>query len=153
MYSSYTEPSGEQNLSPTNPSAEELETVAALRVALRRFQAAADDVTAAHGLTPRQYDLLALLHVGQAPLLSSAEIAERLCLSRSAMTELLTRAAAAGLVVRVGDSADARVKRLSPTEEGTRRFFAAVADLRTERNRLLDMLHVAAGLAAALAIV
>jgi DNA-binding MarR family transcriptional regulator len=137
-------------LKPGDPTSEELESVAALRVALRRFLAATDTVTAAHGLTPRQYDLLALLHARSDDALTSTAIADRLCLSRSATTELVTRAAGAGLIVRSGDEADARMKHIAPTREGTRRFYAAVTDLRAERYRLLKLLRVAAGLAATL---
>jgi DNA-binding MarR family transcriptional regulator len=129
-----------------------LQSVAELRVALRRFLAATDAVTATHGLTPRQYDLLALLHApGDAPL-TPTEIAERLCLSRSATTELITRASTAGLIVRTDDRLDARVRHIAATDEGTRRFYEAVTDLRAERFRLLGLLRVAAGLAAALSM-
>jgi DNA-binding MarR family transcriptional regulator len=128
---------------------EELESVAALRVAIRRFLAATDDVTDAYGLTPRQYDLLALLHrPGQGREVTASLIAEELSLSRSATTELLTRAVKAGLMVRDTDREDMRVKHLSPTREGTRRFSAAVKELRTERNRILTLLRAAAALAA-----
>jgi DNA-binding MarR family transcriptional regulator len=137
---------------PAPPTPQELETVAALRVALRQFTAATDEVTAANGLTPRQYDLLALLHAPGWATGSAATAAERLRLSRSATTELLTRMAEAGLIERHADDGDARVRRLAPTPEGTRRFFAAVAGLREERARLLDLLSVAAGLAATLAV-
>ena len=66
--------------------------------------AESDEVTATHDLTSRQYDLLALLHrPTAAPRLTPTEIARELCLSRSAATELLTRAASAGLVTRVKD--------------------------------------------------
>jgi DNA-binding MarR family transcriptional regulator len=141
-----------QNVSTPNPN--ELETVAALRLALRRFIAASDEVTAAHHLTSRQYDLLALLHRPAAsPPLTPTVIAHELCLSRSAATELLTRAATAGLVTREVDSVNARTKHVAPTAEGTRRFYAALDELRGERARLLELLSVAAGLAATLSTV
>lgn len=136
------------------PLPEELETVAALRLALRRFLAATDQVTETEGLTPRQYDLMAVLHrpsVVQVP--TPTWIAEELCLSRSATTELLTRAAKAGLIARSPDSHNGRIKHVAPTEEGTRRFFAAVTQLRAERNRLFALLRVAAGFAAVLSSV
>jgi len=136
---------------PRKVSRQELETVAALRVAMRRFVAATDDVTRAHGLTPRQYDLLALLHRPVADVeLTATVVADELCLSRSATTELLTRASKAGLVTRHGDEDDMRVKHLVATPEGTKRFEAAVADLRSERNRILSLLQAAAALAGAL---
>jgi DNA-binding MarR family transcriptional regulator len=136
------------------PDPNELETVAALRLALRRFVAASDEVTAAHDLTARQYDLLALLHrPDESTPLTPTVVAHELCLSRSAATELLTRAAAAGLVTRVRDTENARTKHVAPTPEGTRRFFAALDELRGERGRLLELLSVAAGLAAALSTV
>lgn len=150
--SSYTEPFVARNVSTPNPN--ELETVAALRLALRRFMAASDEVTAAHRLTPRQYDLLAVLHRPvPAPPPTATEIAKELCLSRSATTELLTRAVAAGLVTRAVDAANARMKHVAPTPEGTTRFYAAVDELRGERARLFELLHVAAGLAATLSTV
>ena len=135
----------------STPNPNELETVAALRLALRRFMAASDEVTAAHQLTSRQYDLLALLHRTEpAPARTPTDIARELCLSRSATTELLSRAAAAGLVTRATDSANARTKHVTATPEGTKRFYAAVDELRGERLRLFELLKVAAGLAAAL---
>lgn len=149
---SYTELFVTRNM--ISPSASELEAVAALRIALRRFLTATDDVTADHGLTPRQYDLLALLHrpSEQKPPTPTA-IAEDLCLSRSATTELLTRAATAGLVARAADADDARIKHVTPTNEGSKRFFAAVAELSTERERVFSLLRLVAGFAAAWAAV
>ena len=136
----------------STPNPNELETVAALRLALRRFMAASDEVTAAHDLTPRQYDLLAVLH-RTAPAPTPTAIARELCLSRSATTELLTRAAAAGLVTRAATADNARTKQVAPTSEGTKRFYAAVDDLRGERARLFELLRLAAGLAATLSTV
>lgn len=138
-----------RNIDPPNP--EELATVAALRAALRRFSTATDDVTAQQGLTPRQYDLLAVLHHSSDEIASTpTAIAKELCLSRSATTELLTRAEKAGLIDRSSDKENARRKRVRPTPEGSKRFFSAVVELRTERTRLLELLHLAAGLAAVL---
>lgn len=135
--------------------AEELDAVAELRVALNRFGAATEDVTRAHGLTQRQYDLLAVLHHSRAGEAGATptSVASDLSLSRSASTELLTRAVKAGLIERRSDENDLRVKHVTPTPEGTRRFLGAVADLRAERTRLLDLLRLAAGLMAALSTI
>lgn len=132
------------------PTSEELQTVADLRVAIRRFLAATNAVTEAHGLTPRQYDLLALLHAPSPPG-NQAAIADSLCLSRSSTTELLTRAAEAGLVTRSLAEDDTRNKLITPTALGTRRFYGAVTELRGERSRLFGLLAAAAGIAASLA--
>jgi DNA-binding MarR family transcriptional regulator len=132
-------------------SYEELESVAALRVAIRRFLAASDEVTSAQGLTPRQYDLLALIHRPSTTNTTATEIATLLCLSRSATTELLTRASAAGLITRTGDRDDMRVKHLRATPEGSKRFMRAAKDLRAERDQILRLLRTAAALAATLA--
>ena len=134
-------------------SPEEIESVAALRIAIRRFLAASDEVTDAQGLTPRQYDLLALLHRPSASRQTATDIATQLCLSRSATTELLTRASTAGLITRTGDSDDMRVKHLKATHEGSKRFICAAKDLRAERDQLLRLLRNAAALAATLATV
>jgi DNA-binding MarR family transcriptional regulator len=139
-----------KHLGNVKPADDELKTVADLRTALRRFALASDAVTRAHGLTPRQYDLLAILHApGESPTPST--LATALSLSRSATTELLTRAVEAGLVARSLDARDGRIKHVAPTEEGTRRYLAAFGQLRSERTRLLELLTTAAGLAALLA--
>jgi DNA-binding MarR family transcriptional regulator len=142
-----------RNVTPA-PSPEELEAVAALRSALRRFAAATDEVTANHALTPRQYDLLAVLHRPGGPdAPSPTQISEELCLSRSATTELLTRAANAGLITRDVDEDNGRVKHVAPTPAGTERFLGALTELRADRARLLGLLQVAAGFAATLVTV
>ncbi len=129
----------------TPPQADvSLETVADLRVALRRFEAATERLAAANQLTARQYDLLALLHAPSRSGSLASAIADQLSISRNAMTELVSRAAAAGLVDRGDDAADARRKPLKPTAEGTRRFTAAVKALTPERDHLLELLRNAA---------
>lgn len=132
---------------PKNPSAQELETVAQLRIALRRFLFATDQVTERHGLTSRQYDLLSLLHDPEQDHLTASAIAEQLSLSPSATTELVTRASKAGLLERKLDPNDTRIKYVLATKEGRKRFFAAVHDLRSERTKILGLLRAAAALA------
>jgi DNA-binding MarR family transcriptional regulator len=122
---------------------DDFETIARLRSALRRFQAATDEVTLAHGLTPRQYDLLALLHAPSRGVVVASEIADELCISRNAMTELVSRAERAGLVRRSGDRTDARRKPIAATSAGSRRYRAAVEDLRPSRDRLFELLKEA----------
>lgn len=115
-----------------------------LRVALRHFQAATNEITRAHGLTPRQYDLLAILHGGDSRRRVPSVIAADLRLERNTMTELVTRAVKAGLVRREPVERDGRFKQIRPTEEGTRCYLAAVAELRPARGRLLALLREAA---------
>lgn len=130
------------------PSADELATVAALRIALRRFLTATDEATTVNGLSPRQYDLLALLHSPRTeqPLTPTA-ISRLLSLSRSATTELLGRAVAAGLVTRANPVEDGRTKHVAATPAGTRQFLKTVVALRAERGRLLALLETATVLA------
>lgn len=124
-------------------TAEDLERVAELRLALRHFQAASDRVTASHHLTPRQYDLLAVLHAPSRSGAVASAIADELSISRNAMTELVSRAVAAGLVSRREDGNDARRKPLVPTADGQRRYKAAATELRSERDRLVKALRQA----------
>jgi DNA-binding MarR family transcriptional regulator len=126
------------------PPPHELDAVVHLRLALRRFQATSDEVTARHRLTPRQYDLLAVLHGGDESRRTPTLIAHDLQLGRNTLTELVTRAEDAGLVRRARHSHDRRSKRIVATAEGTRRYLGAVAELRPERTRLLGFLREAA---------
>lgn len=132
------------NLSAKENSARELSGVAQLRAALRRFEARSQEVTNRHALTPRQYDLLALLHDPTSASNSTTSLATALHLSRNSMSELISRAVRAGLLVRTSDQTDARVKPLKPTALGTKRFLAAVTDLRPARAELTEILRAAA---------
>ena len=90
-----------------------------------------------------------MLH-GKPDARTAGALARLLHLSPSTTTELIDRATAAGLVTRKGGDGDARVKRIEPTREGTRRFHGAVAELRPERQRLLAILEEIAALSAQL---
>jgi DNA-binding MarR family transcriptional regulator len=122
------------------PTAEEAARVAEFRVALRRFGNAAERVARQCGLTPRRY--LLLLMIKGAPDLSErstvTELAERLSLAQSSVTELVARAEAAGLVHREPSSDDARVVHLRLTPEGERRFANGFRSLAAERHALRD---------------
>jgi DNA-binding MarR family transcriptional regulator len=64
------------------------------------------------------------------------ELAQRLQLAQSTVTELVSRAEEAGLVSREQSQADARVAYLRLTEEGEDRLAAAFTGLETERSQL-----------------
>ena len=122
------------------PSAEEAALVAEFRVALRRFGNAAEQVARENGLTPRRY--LLLLMIKGAPDLNErstvTELAERLSLAQSSITELVARAETAGLVRREPSNDDARVVYLRLTAEGERRFANAFRSLEAERRALSE---------------
>ena len=132
------------SLKPEPLTADDLERIAELRIALRRFQAVTDRITFGHGLTSRQYDLLAVLHAPSRAGVGASAIADELCISRNAMTELVSRAVQAGLIYRQEDGSDARRKPLAPTTNGSRRYRAAARELGLARHRLSDALLLAA---------
>jgi DNA-binding MarR family transcriptional regulator len=123
-----------------SPTADEAARVAEFRVALRRFHNQAERIARDCGLTPRWY-LLMLLIKGAADLTERStvtELAERLSLAQSSVTELVARAEQAGLIGREPSSDDARVAYLTLTPEGERRFARAFQSLGAERNALRE---------------
>jgi DNA-binding MarR family transcriptional regulator len=66
------------------------------------------------------------------------ELAERLSLAQSSITELVARAETAGLVRREPSNDDARVVYLRLTAEGERRFASAFRSLEAERRALSE---------------
>jgi DNA-binding MarR family transcriptional regulator len=126
--------------SRTAPTAEAAASVAEFRVALRRFLHQTERVARDCGLTPRWY--LLLLLIKGAPDLSErstvTELAERLYLAQSSVTELVDRAEEAGLVRRVPSAADGRVAHLRLTAEGEQRFAEAFQSLASERRALRE---------------
>jgi DNA-binding MarR family transcriptional regulator len=112
--------------------------VAALRAALRTFLRDSERVALASGLTPQRY-LLLLMIKGAADGSEQAtvtELADRMKLAQSSVTELVQRAEEAGLIVREQAADDGRVAQISLTEEGERRFARAFTALDVERRRL-----------------
>ena len=112
--------------------------VAALRAALRAFLRDSERVALASGLTPQRY-LLLLMIKGAADGSEQAtvtQLADRMKLAQSSVTELVQRAEEAGLIVREQAADDGRVAQISLTEEGERRFARAFTALDVERRRL-----------------
>ncbi|GFG84144.1 MarR family winged helix-turn-helix transcriptional regulator [Mycolicibacter algericus] len=87
------------------------------RTRLRRFERWSADQAQAAGLTPAQHQLLLAIR-GHADSRGPTvgDIAEYLLLRHHSAGELIQRAEAAGLVIRVRDNEDQRVIRLQLTE-------------------------------------
>jgi DNA-binding MarR family transcriptional regulator len=126
------------------PSLEEFREAAALRSALRKFMRTSERVAREEGLTPSRYLLLLMIKTASDSRSTVTELAERMQLTQSTVTELVTRAEAAGLISRRQSAEDARVFWLELTEEGESRLGRAVARIGRERHRLLELLHRAA---------
>jgi DNA-binding MarR family transcriptional regulator len=112
--------------------------VAEFRSSLRRFLRRSETVARSAGLTPQRY--LLLLMVKGAPDGSEqstvTELAERLQLAQSTVTELVGRAEEAGLLRRQPSGLDGRVAHVRLTEEGERRLAQAFTELESERDEL-----------------
>ena len=122
----------------TPQSPDEYVRVAEFRHSLRRFLRRSEKVARTAGLTPQRY--LLLLMVKGAPDGSQrstvTELAERLQLAQSTVTELVGRAAEAGLLRREPSGRDGRVAHVRLTEEGERRLEQAFSGLESERDAL-----------------
>jgi len=114
--------------------------VAAFRAALRSFLRETEGVARASGLTPQRY--LLLLMIKGAPDGSEratvTDLAERLGLAQSSVTELVNRAEEIGIIRRAPSDDDGRVVHLCLTTEGERRLAAAFTRLDIERARLRE---------------
>jgi DNA-binding MarR family transcriptional regulator len=122
------------------PSVEDVVNVAAFRSALRQFLRRSERIARQSGLTPQRH--LLLLMIKGAPNRSEqstvTELAERLQLAQSSVTELVRRAEEAGLIEREQSARDGRVAHLRLTTEGERRLMRSFTDSRTERAQLRE---------------
>jgi DNA-binding MarR family transcriptional regulator len=120
------------------PSVDDVVHVAEFRAALRRFARRSERVARSSGLTPQRY--LLLLMIKGAPDGSEqstvTELAERLQLAQSSVTELVRRAQEAGLIEREQSADDGRVAHLRLTREGELRLTRSFTDLAPERAEL-----------------
>jgi len=129
----------------------ELEDVIAaadFRAALRTFMRESERVARQSGLTPQRY--LLLLMIKGAPDRSEestvTELARRLQLAQSTVTELVSRAEESGLVERRPSGIDGRVAHLRLTSEGERRLELSFTRLETERRQLREAIDATVGL-------
>jgi DNA-binding MarR family transcriptional regulator len=108
------------------PSQREHARAAELREALRQFQRRTEELTAAHRLTPRIYNLLLMIKTGrnQDERAGLTELEQRLQLGKSTVTELVLRAEKRGLVRRDLDRERGRGISISLTPTGQRRLAA-----------------------------
>ncbi|MDQ2910957.1 MAG: MarR family transcriptional regulator [Actinomycetota bacterium] len=112
--------------------------VAEFRAALRRFLRTAERNARAAGLTPQRYLLLLMIKgaADHSERSTVTELAERLQLAQSTVTELVRRAEETGLVERKRSSDDGRVAFLRLTAEGERRLARSFTSNETERQAL-----------------
>ena len=114
--------------------------VAAFRAALRQFLRRSERIACKSGLTPQRH--LLLLMIKGAPDGSEqstvTELAGRLQLAQSTVTELVRRAEEAGLVEREQSAADGRVAHLRLSAEGERRLARSFTSHATERSELRE---------------
>jgi DNA-binding MarR family transcriptional regulator len=119
-------------------TAEAAAPVAEFRAALRKFLRTSEQVARASGLTP-QRQLLMLMIKGAPGLIEHAtvtELAERLQLAQSTVTELVRRAEEVGLIEREPSAKDGRVVLLRLTPDGERRLARSFTALEAERGEL-----------------
>lgn len=122
------------------PPAADVVAVAEFRAALRRFMRVSERNARGAGLTPQRY--LLLLMIKGAPNGSEqstvTELAERLQLAQSTVTELVGRAEENGLVERERSSDDGRIAYLRLTPEGERRLADSFTSNSVERSALQE---------------
>lgn len=124
------------------PSAREYAEAAALREALRGFQRSSDVVAASHGITSRTYQLLLMIKTARSgnERTGLAELEERLQLRKSTVTELVLRSEKRGLVQRQLEPDARGAIAVVLTPEGERCLAEVLAELGSERRRLVGIL-------------
>ncbi|MFN8187549.1 MAG: MarR family transcriptional regulator [Gaiellales bacterium] len=130
-----------------SPRPEEYQRAAELRAALRRFLRVSEQVARRHRLTPQRYLLLLMIKgsPGGAERSTVTELASRMQLAQSTVTELVHRAEGVGLIRREPSPRDARVAFLRLTPEAEARLAGAIHDLGPEQLRLAEVLADAHG--------
>jgi DNA-binding MarR family transcriptional regulator len=129
------------------PTPDAYRRAAELRSALRRFARHSDAVARRHGLTTQRYELLLMAKTarngeGRATL---SELAQRLALAPSSITELVARSETLGLVRRELHASNRRAVFVALTPEGERRLSMAVDELAGERARLAEVMAQSGG--------
>ena len=124
-----------------NRKSDDVRRAADFRVALRGFTCETEQAARKSGLTPQRYLLLLMVKGAEngSEQATISELGKRLRLAQSTVTELVNRAAEAGLVSRGTSPNDRRVVYVRVTAEGDRRFATAFRALAHERRALQDV--------------
>jgi DNA-binding MarR family transcriptional regulator len=109
---------------------------AKFRAELRSFLRRSERAARAAGVTPSQHLLLLQIAGSDDGETTISALVEKLALTQSAVTELVQRAEAAGLVARKGSRADGRVVYLSLTPDGEAKLAQVHETLGPERAQL-----------------
>jgi DNA-binding MarR family transcriptional regulator len=119
---------------------EEVARVAEFRAALRRFLRTTERNARSAGLTPQRYLLLLMIKGAEDKSGKSTvtELAERLQLAQSTVTELVRRAEDVGLLERERSPDDGRIAFLRLTPEGERRLERSFTTNEAERQALVE---------------
>ena len=115
----------------------ELVRTAEMRVALRRLLRRTEELAAEQGLTSQRYTLLLQIEASPERESTVGELTEKLQLGQTAVTEIVKRAVASGLIERRRSEEDARVSLLRLTPEGSRRMYAVFDALEADRAAFL----------------
>jgi DNA-binding MarR family transcriptional regulator len=123
-----------------NLTADEVARVAEFRAALRQFLRQSERNARSAGLTPQRYLLLLMIKgaADRSEKSTVTELAERLQLAQSTVTELVRRAEETGLVERERSPADGRIAHLRLTADGERRLAESFTSNESERRALRD---------------
>jgi DNA-binding MarR family transcriptional regulator len=122
-------------------TSEEAARVAEFRAALRRFLRGSERNARLAGLTPQRYLLLLMIKgaADRSEKSTVTELADRLQLAQSTVTELVRRAEETGLLGRERSPADGRIAHLRLTPEGERRLAQSFTSNESERRALRDV--------------
>jgi DNA-binding MarR family transcriptional regulator len=123
------------------PSLEDFREAASLRAVLRKFMRSSERIAREEGLTPSRHLLLLMIKTASGARSNVTELAERMQLTQSTVTELVTRAEVAGLIRREQCDEDARISWLRLTVDAEERLARTVARTGRERQRLLELLR------------
>ena len=124
--------------------ANEYRAAAEFRAELRRFLRRSEDCARRAGITPRQHLLLLQIAGADGATTTVSDLVDSLALTQSAVTELVQRAEAAGLVDREQSKEDGRVVHLSLTKRGKEKLsdvHRALGPERAQLRRVIDRLE------------
>lgn len=131
LYGPEMEPSADQSVF-------QAQRVAEFRAGLRRFDARTDQAARDAGLTPQRYLLLVMIKGAPDGSQSAtvSELADRLEMPQTTVSDLVARAQAAGLLRRDQSTRDGRVVHLRLSDEGERRLALCIRSLQDDRTEL-----------------